>query len=305
MGINRRDLLKLISMIGSGALLGTSRKARAVENFSGWPNRYGILTDTTQCVGCRSCEEACNITNDLPEPEIPFDDLDIFEKQRRPEADAYTVVNRHPNSKSPDDPIYAKIQCMHCNEPACVSACLVAALKKTPEGAVTYNEDLCIGCRYCITACPFYMPAYDYSSTLSPKLSKCIMCYEKIAKGEVPACVENCPAEASIFGKRSELIKIARNRIREEPDRYVDHIYGEHEAGGTSWLYLSAVPFEKLGFQTDVGTKPYPEYTKGFLSMVPAVLVIWPALLGGFYAFTKRQEEIAEVQNATPKREEE
>jgi len=305
MGINRRKLLKFIGLTGGGALLSASRKARAVENFTGWPDRYGVLTDTTLCVGCRSCEEACNAVNNLPEPEIPFDDQDIFKQKRRPEANAYTVVNSHPNPNNPDEPIFAKIQCMHCNEPACASACLVAALTKTPEGAVIYNEDVCIGCRYCLTACPFYMPAYDYSSAFSPKVTKCIMCYENIAKGEVPACVENCPAEANIFGKRSELIKIARNRIRENPDLYVDHIYGETEAGGTSWLYLASVPFEKLDFQTNVGTKPYAEYTRGFLSMVPAVLVIWPALLGGFYAFTKRKEEIAEIQNATPKGEEE
>ncbi|MDZ7260705.1 MAG: 4Fe-4S dicluster domain-containing protein [candidate division KSB1 bacterium] len=289
--MNRRDFLKVIGLTGGGVLLGTSDKAQAVEDFSGWPDRNGVLTDTTLCIGCRSCEEACNAANNLPPPEIPFDDLDILEKKRRPEAHAYTVVNKYPNPGNPNDPITVKIQCMHCNEPACASACLVGALKKTPEGAVIYNENVCIGCRYCIAACPFYMPAYDYSSPLHPKVSKCLLCYERITKGKVPACVENCPAEANIFGKRSDLIKIARERIRAYPERYVDHIYGEYEAGGTSWLYLAAVPFDQIGFQTNVGTKPYPEYTRGFLSLVPAVLVIWPALLGGFYAFTKRREE--------------
>jgi len=303
MGTNRRDFLKLVGMTGCTALLGTSRRAEGVEDFTGWPDRYGVLTDTTMCIGCRSCEEACNAANNLPEPEIPFDDLDVLDTERRPEAHAYTVVNRYPNPKDPDEPITVKIQCMHCNEPACASACLVGALKKTPEGAVTYDEDVCIGCRYCMAACPFYVPAYDYSSPLSPKVSKCTLCYERISKGETTACAEACPAEAILFGKRGELIEIARQRIREEPGRYVDHIFGEHEAGGTSWLYLSAVPFEKIGFQTDVGRKPYPEYTRGFLTSVPAVLVIWPALLGGIYAFTKRKEEIAENREVPQKKE--
>ena len=105
--------------------------------------------------------------------------------------------------------------------------------------------------------------------------------------------------EAMTFGKRSELIKLAKRRILEHPDKYVDHIYGELEVGGTSWLYISGVPFEHLGFPTDLGTTPYPELTRGFLSMVPAVLVIWPALLGGFYMFTQHREQIDEEEGAT------
>lgn len=303
MGTNRRDFLKLVGLTGCTALLGTSRKAGSVQDFAGWPDRYGVLTDTTLCVGCRSCEEACNAANNLPEPEIPFDDLDILDKERRPDAHAYTVVNRYSNPKDPDEPITVKIQCMHCNEPACASACLVGAFKKTPEGAVTYNEDICIGCRYCMTACPFYIPAYDYASPFNPRVSKCTLCYDRIKGGDVTACAEACPAEAILFGKRSELIEIARQRIREDPDAYVDHIYGEYEAGGTSWLYLSAVPFEKIGFQKDIDKTPPLARAGGFLSMVPAVLVIWPALLGAFYSVAKRRDTIAEVTDTTKKRE--
>lgn len=304
MGTNRRNFFKLIGLTGATALLGTSQKANGTEDFTGWPDRYGVLTDTTMCVGCRSCEEACNAVNNLPEPKVPFDDLDVLDEERRPEAQAYTVVNRYQNPKNPDWPITVKIQCMHCNEPACASACLVKALKKTPEGAVTYNEDVCIGCRYCMAACPFYVPAYDYSSALEPKISKCTLCYDRIKEGNVTACAEVCPAEAILFGKRNELIEIARQRIREDPDTYVNHIYGEYEAGGTSWMYLSGVPFEKIGFHADVGKRPYPEYTRGFLTAVPGVLIIWPALLGGIYAFTKRKEEITEGENTSGNREE-
>jgi hypothetical protein len=146
-----------------------------------------------------------------------------------------------------------------------------------------------------MTACPFYVPAYEYNDPFSPEVRKCTMCYDtRISKGGIPGCVEACPMEAMTFGKRSELIKVARKRIVEHPDDYVDHIYGEREAGGTAWMYISGVPFEKLGFDMNLPDKPYPELTKGFLTMVPAVLVIWPALLGGFYMFTQHRDGMDE-----------
>jgi len=143
-----------------------------------------------------------------------------------------------------------------------------------------------------MTACPFYVPAYEYHDPFSPEIKKCTMCYDtRVSKGGIPACVEACPMEAMTFGKRGDLIKLARKRIMDLPDRYIDHIYGEHEVGGTSWLYISEVPFEYLGFPMDLGTKSYPELTRGFLSMISGALVIWPALLGGFYMFAKHREQ--------------
>jgi hypothetical protein len=107
------------------------------------------------------------------------------------------------------------------------------------------------------------------------------MCYEKLQEGDIPECINACPAEALLFGKRRELIEIARDRIYSDPDTYHHEIYGEHEAGGTGVLYLTAVPPEELGLLTDIGTVPYPERNKTFLYSVPAVLVLWPAFLLG------------------------
>lgn len=304
MKIHRRNFLKTIGAIGASTIIGSKSKAFAFEQFSGYPDSYGMLVDTTLCVGCRSCEAACNEVNKLPPPKVPFEDRSVFEKIRRTDAQTYTVVNRYPNPKPGEPPIHVKKQCMHCNEPACASACLVNAFKKTSKGAVIYNKNVCIGCRYCMTACPFYIPAYEYNEPFSPEIKKCTMCYDRISKGGIPACAEACPMEAITFGKRSDLIKLAGKKILENPKRYVDHIYGAHEVGGTSWLYLAGVPFEKIGFRTDVGTKPYPELTKGFLTMVPAVLVIWPALLGGFYMFTKHREQMVEEEETTPEKKE-
>ncbi len=307
MAINRRGFLKIVSAIGASSLVGGQNRALAVEDFSGYPNRYGILTDLTLCIGrnCRKCEEACNKENKLPPPEVPLEDNSVFDSIRRTDAQNYTVVNRFSNPKPGGRPVYVKHQCRHCDEPACASACLVSAFRKTPEGPVVYNKNICIGCRYCMTACPFYVPAYEYDNPFSPGVTKCTMCYDtKTSKGRIPACMEACPLQVMTFGKRSELIQLARKKIMDQPDRYINHIYGEHEVGGTSWLYISGVPFEKLGFPTDLGTKPYPELTRGFLSMISAVLVIGPVLLGGLYMSTRHRGEVDADEETIPEEKE-
>ena len=289
MGISRRGFLKLMLAAGGSTLLSKIPTAKASEDFDGYPNRFGVLTDLSRCIGCRSCEAACNEANKLPKPDVPFDDQSVFATKRRPTEKAYTVVNRYEQPNG--EPVFRKIQCNHCNEPACASACLVKAYTKTPEGAVVYNPDICLGCRYCMVACPFSVPAYEYDNAFSPRIRKCNMCHDRVRAGGVPACVEACPVDTLQFGKRADLIEMARDRIKKEPDKYVHHIYGEREVGGTSWLYLSPVPFDRVGFKTNLGEKPYPELTRGFLSAVPLVLVLWPALLGGFALFTDKKKE--------------
>jgi Fe-S-cluster-containing dehydrogenase component len=291
-GINRRVFLGAMAALGSTAALGSAKKALASTEFEGYPDSFGLLTDLTACVGCRSCEKACNEENKLPAPVQPFDDSSVFEQKRMPTQKAYTVVNRYDNPKDKDKPIYRKIQCNHCKEPACLTSCPIHAYSKTPQGAVKYDPDLCFGCRYCMTACPFYIPAYDYWSAFEPKIVKCTMCLPRITAGKMTACAEACPAGAITFGKREDLIKIARKRIEENPGKYVDHIYGEKEVGGTNWMYIAGVPFDQLGFPTNLPNKPLIEETKGFLGAVPVVLTAWPALFGTIYAALRHREEI-------------
>ena len=138
-------------------------------------------------------------------------------------------------------------------------------------------------------ACPFDIPKFEFNSP-NPKIQKCRMCYELMQEGEKPACVANCPAEALLFGKRRDLLEIARTRIYTQPENYYHAIYGEHEVGGTGVIYLSSVPFEELGLRTDLGTVPYPEYNKTFLYSVPAVLVLWPAFLLGLHSAYKQKK---------------
>ncbi len=303
-GMNRRVFLGTVGAIGGTVLLGNSKKAFASAEFEGYPNSYGVLTDLTACVGCRSCEKACNEANKLPEPDKSFEDGSVFNETRMPTQKAYTVVNRYENPKDKGKPVYRKIQCNHCKEPACLTSCPIHAYSKTPEGAVKYDPDLCFGCRYCMTACPFYIPAYDYWSALEPRIQKCTMCLPRIKEGKGTACAEACPAGALTFGKREDLLKIARKRIADNPGKYIDHIYGEKEVGGTNWMYISGVPFDQVGLPTNLPNKPLIEETKGFLGAVPIVLTAWPALFGTIYAALKHREAADEEEKEEKKHEE-
>ncbi|KAA3635957.1 MAG: 4Fe-4S dicluster domain-containing protein [Calditrichaeota bacterium] len=245
MDVSRRKFLN-VSLISSAALLHKSVGATPTETVETNEDSLGVLVDTSVCIGCRKCEWACNQQHKLTNKSIKeFEDKRVFKEHRRPDDNAYTVVNEYavPERKKP---FQMKVQCMHCNDPACVSACIVGALEKDPMGPVTYDAWECIGCRYCIVVCPFQIPAYEYDNALTPQVRKCTFCIEKGTKeGKLPACVDLCPNEALTFGPRKELLDLAHGRIKESPDRYVDHVYGKYEAGGTSWLYLSPVEFTK------------------------------------------------------------
>lgn len=287
MRFSRRTFFK-VSAVGATAAAGlavSEGRAAASEGTS----TPGVLVDTTKCIGCRSCEAACAEANGLPQPDSS--DNGSYEKPRQLTPMQWTVVNR--GVTNPRD-VFFKSQCMHCVEPACASACPARALEKTAAGPVTYNGNRCLGCRYCMMACPFDVPKFEYTKAI-PYVKKCIFCAGRQAKGQLPACVEACPSGALTFGPRSELLEEARKRIYQNPDQYVHHIYGEHEAGGTSWMYLSDVPFERLGFKQGLSTQPYSALSETSLSAVPVVMTLWPPLLMGIYTFTKRRDEVTDA----------
>jgi Fe-S-cluster-containing dehydrogenase component len=287
MGIDRRTFLKGLGAGIAGIAPVSSLLPGRVEATEAPANKefMGVLVDTTRCVGCRTCEQACAEAHNLPIPDIS--DASAFEKIRQTSETKWAVVNRYKTEKGE---IFAKKQCMHCNQPGCVSACPVKAMEKRSEGPVTWDTN-CMGCRYCMISCPFDIPKFEHHSS-TPKLQKCNLCWERLKKGEKPACVEACPAEALTFGTRRELIEEANARIYKTPKEYLSHIYGEYEVGGTGYLYLSSVPFEQIGFRSDLGTTAYPEYTKGFLYSVPVILLLWPAFLSGVSAITKRKDDV-------------
>jgi ferredoxin len=190
---------------------------------------------------------------------------------------------------------------MHCHEPACASACPVKAIQKTEDGPVVYDPATCIGCRYCMLACPFSIPAYTYDNATAPVIRKCSMCFKKVSReGGLPACARICPVEAITFGKRNDLLALAHEKVRNRPDKYVPHVYGEHEVGGTSWLYIGPRPFKEIGFRTDLGTTAYPDLTGGFLSIIPLVVTIWPVALLGVYSLTRSHKQTAAAAERPP-----
>jgi formate dehydrogenase iron-sulfur subunit len=279
MKLDRRNFFRMMGATGITLALG--KELLASPDVVANQEFKGVLYDSTRCKGCLGCEIDCADANELP---MPISKKEI-KGLRKPDETWRTVVNAHETSKGK---VFVKLQCMHCNEPACAAACLTQAMYKTPEGPVVWREDKCMGCRYCMISCPFDIPKFEYNSP-NPKIQKCTMCFEtRVKQGELPACVENCPNEALTFGTRRELIQEARKRIVENPDSYYDHIYGEQEAGGTCWMYLSPVPFEELGLNTAVQNESYPALTKGFLYTVPSVFVLAPALLLGIQQATKK-----------------
>jgi len=277
MGIRRRGFLKLLGMTGMTLAVGAN--AVAVPDIDKEEEFNGILYDSTRCVDCRTCEEVCAESHKLPVP-LPSDKIAAI---RKTDETCNTVVNTYQTKKGE---VYIKRQCMHCNEPACAAACLTKAMLKTKSGPVTWDADKCMGCRYCMISCPFDSPKFEYHSA-NPKIQKCDMCFERLKTEKSPACAANCPNEALLYGKRRELIQVARRRIYEKPDLYVEHIYGEHEAGGTGWLYLSPVSFDQLGMNISLQQTSYPSLTKGFLYTVPSVFVLVPTLLLGIYQASK------------------
>lgn len=308
--MNRRKFLTLLGATGATAALAPETAANAAPHaFQYYEDSLGVLHDTLRCIGCRRCEAACQKVNNLPMPEKPFTDLSVTNEKRRVTAYAWTVVNKYEvNGK----PYFRKLQCFHCNDPACAAACFTKCYEKLPNGAVVYDGSQCVGCRYCMVACPFNVPGFQYDLAWDPLIQKCTFCEPRLKQGLLPGCVEACPMDALTFGRRSDLIKIARARMKANPGKYVDYIYGEHDAGGTAWLVIGpsagapAVPvdeplaagkeLEQLGLDTGLGSQPMAEYTYGALGAVPMIVAFWPVLFGGAYAITKRREAMAKAE---------
>jgi Fe-S-cluster-containing dehydrogenase component len=283
--MDRRTFLKIIGTGVAGATTGNLLRPERASASLGLSGRefYGILVDTTRCIGCRRCEKACAEVNGLPVPDISESKNEsVLKKMRKTSDTEYTVINSYKTEKGT---IFVPKRCMHCNQPGCAAACLVKAMKKRQTGQVTWDSN-CIGCRLCMISCPFDIPKFEYGKAM-PRIQKCNLCYDRYNKGELPGCVEVCPTQALVFGSRRQTLEEGKRRIAANPNKYIKHIYGEYEVGGTSHLYLSSVPFEQIGFRKDLGTRPYPEYSTGFLYAVPFIFVLWPIAMLGINRATK------------------
>ena len=237
-----------------------------------------LLYDATLCVGCKLCEQACAQKNDLPYDEE-------IAAQEQLSSRKYTVLLTRGDR-------FMRRFCMSCSDPTCASVCPVGALRKTASGPVIYEESRCMGCRYCMVACPFGVPKYEWNKVL-PRIQKCNMCADRVQAGQPTACAQICPTGATKFGERDELIAEAEHRLRENPAAYVSHVYGLSEVGGTSVLLLSSVPFEEFGYRTNLSTEPLPMLTYRVLARIPDLVLLGGVLLGGIWWITHRREEVA------------
>lgn len=240
-----------------------------------------ILYDSTLCVGCRECEKTCSERWKLPY-------TDKIAAEEKISAHKLTAIRTFGER-------YSRKLCMHCQQPACESVCPVGALKKNPAGPVTYDEAKCMGCRYCMVACPHQVPVYEWDARL-PRVRKCDFCSDRTLNGGISRCSEACPTGATITGDRDELIAEARKRLSEKPKDYFQGIYGLNEGGGTSVLVLAAAPFDQLGYNTSVPPSSLPNLTWQVLSHIPDVVGVGGVLLGGVYWITHRREEVARAE---------
>ena len=240
-----------------------------------------VLYDSTLCIGCRACEQAC-----AERWGNPYDEK--IASLERLSAKKLTAIQTHGER-------YSRRMCMHCKEPTCVSVCPVGALTKTTLGPVVYDADKCMGCRYCMQACPFQVPSYEWNARL-PRVRKCDMCYDLQLAGKPTACTAACPVKATLTGEHGDMVALARKRMAENPNQYYPHIYGLHEVGGTSVLFLSGAPFGQIGLKTNLPRDPIPALTWRVLELVPDVVTVGTALLGGIWWITNRRDEVAKAE---------
>jgi len=294
MDISRRKFFKVTAAAGGAAACAVAKPAMAREAKEPDPNGYGMLNDSARCIGCKACEVVCKKENILPAESTLEDPL--YDSPRNVAEHTYTLIKLFKDDKSGVSS-FVKRQCMHCVDPACQSACIVGALKKQPDGSVKYDGNMCMGCRYCMVACPFNVPQFEWHKAI-PVITKCTLCGDtRLAKGKPTACSEACPAGAIVFGKRGDLLKIARSRIDASPELYVDHIYGEKEVGGTNVFYLSKkeVAFASLGLP-DFDYRPVSDLTESiqhriFQYFIPPIAVY--TVLGGIMYYNQRRKNLA------------
>jgi formate dehydrogenase beta subunit len=292
MGISRRAALQ--TMLAAGATVAGTRSANAAVLPVPPADAVGLLYDATLCIGCKACTVACRDANHLP-PDTAGIASGLYNAPVDLSARAKSVIKLYAEGGTRS---YVKAQCMHCIDPACASACMLGALKKREFGIVSYDPDLCIGCRYCEIGCPFGVPKFEFAKA-APKIVKCELCRDRLASGQEPACTDVCPRNAVIFGRRSELLKEAKRRIAESPGRYVPKVYGETDGGGTQVLYLSQVPFEKLGLPA-LGDEPAPQLARSIQHGVYRGFVAPAALYAALGIVMLRHRRSAEARPDQP-----
>jgi formate dehydrogenase iron-sulfur subunit len=286
----------LAGITAGTAAASTGLASSTVDLAAKAAEQRAMLFDSTLCVGCRSCEIACNKKNDLGRTPDEIHEGRPAEDARALAPNVYTYVTLHQWEGDPSTAAFGKVQCMHCIEPACVSSCPASALHKTVEGPVVWDGSRCLGCRYCMMACPFVVPRFEWHSR-NPRIRKCDMCADLLAEGKPPACVAACPTHALRAGTRAELLEEAHRRIADRPRRYVHQVYGEFEAGGTDFLHIAGQPFDDLGYRRNLPLRSYRAYTRPAMAAIPFVLGGLSLALGAVRWVVDREANVAASEN--------
>ena len=280
--ISRRRFLQAgatgaLTVLGARSVLASEAK---VDPTGG----AAVLVDLTRCIGCRACEHACLVR--AGSPGLPTAPIGYGAGDGKLTFRTRTFIDVRNGGTKQKQPV--KRQCMHCLEPACVSVCPVGALEKTTAGPVAYHENICIGCRYCLLACPFGVPKYEWDNALMPRVGKCDFCTDRQASSRLPACVAACPTGTLKFGKRGELLQEAHARLASQPNRYAA-VYGENIVGGTSWIYLADTAPEELGFPKGLPNEGLPALTWKAISKVPFVVIGVGLMLGAIARWRSKE----------------
>lgn len=252
-----------------------------------------VLFDVTKCIGCGSCTVACKMWNDLS-----FESGNAHGYDVSLDENTWTTLEYNDTENASGESVlrFFKHQCMHCMKPTCVSVCFAKAIQVTDSGAVVYDPKKCVGCRYCMIGCPYDIPKYEWGKVF-PSVMKCRLCAEKLEKNQSPSCVSVCPSGALTFGSRELLLLKARTIIDSNP-QYIKHIYGEHEGGGTRWLYISDTPFENLGLPANVPEEDIPSMVHTYSKKKPAVFAGAALAFVGLELYTHRRLKVKEAEKA-------
>jgi Fe-S-cluster-containing dehydrogenase component len=256
--ITRRELISNIAKAAPVTMAAAVGAPAASAEEIGVPNMaVGLLYDATKCIGCKACVAACAAANNT-EPDTRGDGLHQAPSDLN---DLTRNIIKLYKSADGRESSFVKRQCMQCLDPACAAGCPFQALHKDSlTGVITWTAEKCIGCRYCTITCPYHIPRFQWVG-YNPRVTKCELCSHRLAEGLKPGCTSVCPTGAVIFGPRTGLLLEAKNRIKANPGRYYqERVYGEFDNGGTQNLYLSHVPFDKLGLP-ELGTESVPAKT--------------------------------------------
>jgi Fe-S-cluster-containing dehydrogenase component len=340
MTTDRRGFLQ--SLAAGGAAIGAAAAGRPAEADAferqakpRLPEALGLFYDSTLCIGCKACVAGCKEANGMP-PEVSADQAKwnsgTWDTPKDLSGKTLNIIKVYRDGtmeqkdSATDGFAFIKRQCLHCVDPSCVSCCPVSAMIKDPvTGAVRNDPDRCIGCRYCVYACPFQVPKYELDKAFG-RIRKCELCRHRLAEGKLPGCVEHCPTGATLFGRVEDLREEAHRRLALKPGdvysyprgdingrygpptpphekviqvAYLPEVYGEKVLGGTQALYVSAVPFDKLGLPYgNVPDHMYATETEGiqeflYKGMVAPALVL-AALVGLAYRNVRRHHHEAD-----------